>query len=431
MQGAIAASMSFPRLHPVPRAILAAFAAALALTTAGPAAAESTLFAAPTGTNEIAAAGDLSRFRYLIVNAWNHDLIARLKARNPDTKLLVYKDMSSARSYACRGGVDDALLPTGVGYCAAGAQHPDWFTTDLAGNRIEWSAWPGHWQMDVGDPGYQDAWAANVLAELRRYGWDGVFIDNTDVDHDDMYFPGKQMREYPTQPAYQAATRSFLARVGPRLTSAGFLVLPNIQSHPTLVTPALWADWTQFTSGGVHQYWMRWGNGHSFGGDYWLQLQETFEQQQRAGKVFLTGTPADDAASMRWGKASFLLGWNGGPAGYGAGNWHPEWTIDIGTPTGPRYQVGTAWRREYTGGTAIANPSERQAQAVALGAAYLHPDGSPVSSVTLPPLSGMVLRRSGDDAPARVESPKLDRWHNDAPAATGSASRSRFWKWRR
>jgi Hypothetical glycosyl hydrolase family 15 len=353
-----------------------------------------TLFAAPIGTNEIAVAGDLSRFQYVIVNAWNHDLISRLKAKNAEIKLLVYKDMSSSRSYACRDGADDELLPAGVGYCWADANRPDWFTTDSAGDRIEWSAFPGSWQMDVGDPGYQDAWAANVLAELRRYGWDGVAIDNVDVDHAAGYFPGREMREYPTPASYGAATRSFLARVGPRLMDEGYLVLPNIQANPDLATPALWRDWTQFTSGGVHQYWMKWEHSGHFGGEYWLQLQETFEQQQRAGKIFLTGTPADDdAASMRWGRASFLLGWNGRAAGFGAGNWHPDWTIDIGSPAGPRYQVGTAWRREYTGGTAIANISPDETQEVELGADYLHPDGSSVSSITLPPLSGVVLRR--------------------------------------
>ena len=365
----------------------AAFAPAQTSTT------ENTLFAAPTGMNEIEKAGDLSRFQYVIVNAFDHELIGRLKAKNPQTKLFVYKDMASTRSYACRGGVDDALLPTGVAYCDTSARHPDWFTTDPAGNRIEWSPFPGSWQMDVGNPAYQDAWAENVLQELRRYRWDGVFIDNASVDHDDFYFPGRAMQEYPTQASYQAATRSFLARVGPRLLAEGFHVLPNIQTHPKLATPALWADWTQFTSGGVHGYWMRWDNGVSFGGDYWLQLQEIFEQQQRAGKLFLTGTPADDAASMRWGRASFLIGWNGGPAGYGVGTWHPEWTIEIGTPSGPRYQVGSAWRREYTGGTAIANISDRQPQTVALGGSYQHPDGSLVSAVTLPPLSGLVLRK--------------------------------------
>jgi hypothetical protein len=369
--------------------------------------AQSTLFIAPTGTNEIVQAGDLSRFRYVIVNAWDHGLIGPLKARNPAIKLLVYKDMSSSRSQGCKAGVDQELLPTGVGYCFANSRHPDWFTTDRAGKRIQWQPWPGAWQMDVGDPRYQDAWAANVLAELRRYRWDGVFIDNTNVDPGFVYFPGRQMQEYPSQPAYQAATRSFLARVGPRLKAEGFLVMPNIQSHPSIATPALWADWTQFTSGGVHQHWMRWDDGRSFGGSYWLQLLETFESQQRLGKLFLTGTPGHDAAAMRWGRASFLLAWNGGPAGYGAGNWHPEWTIEIGTPIGPRYKVGSAWRREYTGGTALANPSERQTQTIALGGTYLLPDGSPVRSVDLPPLSGLVLRNAGSLEASRSSS--LDR----------------------
>ena len=87
-----------------------------------------------------------------------------------------------------------------------------------------------------------------------------------------------------------------------------------------------------------------------------------------------------------------MIGWSGGPAGFGAGNWHPEWTIEIGTPTGPRYRVGSAWRRDYTGGTAIANISASASQTVALGSTYLQPDGSAVNSVTLAPLTASVLR---------------------------------------
>jgi hypothetical protein len=142
---------------------------------------------------------------------------------------------------------------------------------------------------------------------------------------------------------------------------------------------------------------------------------------------------------MRWGRASFLLGWNGGRAGFVGGNWHPEWTIGIGTPSGPRYQVGTAWRRDFTGGTALANISDRQTQTVSLGASYLLADGSPVNSVTLPPLSGLVLRRSGlamaqtrAGTPSPGTSPP-DRWHE--PSARRTTSRSvvsgRFWKWPR
>jgi hypothetical protein len=233
------------------------------------------------------------------------------------------------------------------------------------------------------------------LPELRRNGWDGVLIDNAMVSITDGYCPDRHFPAYPTQASYVAATRSFLAHVGPRLRAEGFLVMPNIQAHAR-AGAGLWRDWLQFTSGGTREYWMRWGNpGSHFGGESWLELQRIFEEVQRQGKLFATGTPLDgpnDVRSMRYGRASFLLGWNGGPAGFGGGNWHPEWTIEIGVPTGPRYRVGHAWRRDFSEGTAIANISGSASQKVDLGSTYLLPDGSSVRSVTLEPLTGLVLK---------------------------------------
>ena len=46
----------------------------------------------------------------------------QLKSNNPNLKVLVYKDASVTASYACKNGVDDALLPTGVGYCYSDKQ---------------------------------------------------------------------------------------------------------------------------------------------------------------------------------------------------------------------------------------------------------------------------------------------------------------------
>jgi hypothetical protein len=359
-----------------------------------------TLVIAAIAGGDVERAGDLSRFNYVTLNAWYHHLIPDLKRQNPEIKVLVYKDMASTRSYACRGGQDDAQLPAGVGYCVADSRHPDWFAIDESGNRIEWAPYPGHWQMKVGDPDYQDAWVDNVLRELRSNGWDGVVIDNAMVEPGPFYFPSQTMRDYPTAAVYSEATRSFLARVGPRLKAEGFLVIPNIQAHATLAGVEVWRDWLRFTSGGTREYWMRSDRpGSHFGGRAWLELQQIFAEVQRQGKLFLTGTPSDgpgDVRSMRWGRASFLLGWNGGPAGFGAGDWNPEWTIEVGTPTGPRYQVGSVWRRDFTGGTALANISASASQTVALGSTYLHPDGLQVSSITLAPLTGLVLRGRGE-----------------------------------
>ena len=41
-----------------------------------------------------------------------------------------------------------------VGYCWAGANHPDWFSTDPSGARIQFCDYGGLWQMDVGSAAY-------------------------------------------------------------------------------------------------------------------------------------------------------------------------------------------------------------------------------------------------------------------------------------
>jgi putative glycosyl hydrolase-like family 15 (GHL15) protein len=349
---------------------------------------------------------DLSGYRYVLLHPYHHSLIPELKRKNPGIKVLVYKDMSSTRSYACSGGADEALIPSGVGYCWANAHHPDWFTTDQSGNRIEWGPWGGHWQMDVGSSAYQDQWFANVLSELKQNGWDGVAIDNVNDDPSG-YFGNRVSQEYPTKTAYAAATRSFLARVGPALISSGFLVLPNIQAS---ADPSVWADWTQFTSGAVRQYWMKWDSPNEdayFDGADWLAVMGILENLQRAGKIMIADTPATpwpDVRAMRYARASFLVGWDGGASALSiesgpTGRAHPEWMIDIGQPLGSRYQVGSAWRRNYTGGTAIVNISASQSQSVSLGGTYVTPEGQSVTSVTLRPLTGIVLRSNGSPSP--------------------------------
>ena len=73
---------------------------------------------------------------------------------------------------------------------------------------------------------------------------------------------------------------------------------------------------------------------------------------------------ATETGKMMYGKASFLLAWNGKGGGFfwqsnstSIDPWNPAWTTDIGTPTAARYQVGVGWRRDYSGGTVLVNPS--------------------------------------------------------------------------
>jgi hypothetical protein len=352
-------------------------------------------------SNCVESGGDLSRFAFVGLNAWFHDRIPAMKARNPSAKALVYKDMASTRSWSCGG-----LIPTGVDYCWAEANHPEWFTLDGRGRRIEWAGYPGVWQMDVGTPAYQEEWAANVIAELRANGWDGVVIDNANVD-ESPYLGGRTMWEYPTQASYQAATRSFLARVCPEVIAAGFLCLPNIQAHRVLANDDLWADWVQFTSGGTREYWMKWGTGTSgrFGGPGWSDLVRVFERVQVAGKIFLPSTyaPLTDIASIRYARASFLLAWDGGPSASivaptpeATDPWSEEATVEIGKAAGRRYFACGVWQRDFEAGKVVVNPST-SLRHVPLGGTYELPGGSRVSELDLAPRSGAVLRTPEPD----------------------------------
>jgi hypothetical protein len=110
---------------------------------------------------------------------------------------------------------------------------------------------------------------------------------------------------------------------------------------------------------------------------------------------------------MSWARANFLLFDN--PANNGAlvyelsnpenqDPYSPVWAQDVGTPSGDRFQVGSAWRRNYSGGTVVVNPTAATVT-VQLGGTYYRDDGTPTTSVTLGPTSGAILRSQGPPPP--------------------------------
>ena len=340
-----------------------------------------------------------SRYSYVILNSWQAGLIPQLKAANPGLKVLVYKDVAASLSYACNGGVDNANLPAGLGYCWTDANHPDWFLTDTTGARIEFCDFHGAWQMDVGDAGYQQRWLDNVLGDLRSASWDGVMLDDTNQS-ETWHLCGRTIAKYPSAADYAAATESFLARVGPGLRAAGYLALPNIALDDwwTAAGKARWDRWVSYCSGAVQEYFTKWGrdSGRWFTDDGvhddWSLRQALFARAQALGKTFVgvTYAPSSDLRSMRYARASFLLDWNGGASALVFEPTTPEaqdpyaeqWTTDLGTPTGARVKVGVAWKRTFTGGVVVLNPSPSTTQTVSLDGPYVLPSGVTVTSVT-------------------------------------------------
>jgi hypothetical protein len=193
-----------------------------------------------------------SRYKIVVLNAWELDAMHQLRELNPAIHILVYKDLASTRSYpgALDNGVDATLLPTGVGYAATNRAHPDWFAVDNEGKRIEWSkAYRDHWQMAVWDPAYQQQWVSNVTAEVIRDGWDGVLADNDMAYlrfYSDQLVEGTHTRAESDQKIRNGLDR-MIDLAGNSLAAAGKFLVPNISERKSF--PERWDSASRFGGG--------------------------------------------------------------------------------------------------------------------------------------------------------------------------------------
>lgn len=96
-----------------------------------------------------------------------------LKAQNPNLKVLMYKNLSAMQSA-------DSLGNASAGITTQEARS-EWYLLNTSGQRFTFGGYAFLWAADIGDPGYQQRWADNVLAKLQAQGWDGVLIDRKSV----------------------------------------------------------------------------------------------------------------------------------------------------------------------------------------------------------------------------------------------------------
>lgn len=360
-----------------------------------------------TSTTDGVIATEAARRKFVLLNAWEADYVTKIKAANPDCICLVYKDLSSTRDYAVSGGVDDADLPAGVGYADANTNHTSWFLLNSGGSRLEYDGYEGHWQMDVGNSGYQAKWIANVVANATAHGFDGVIADNA-LFTADAYHEGVVSPTYPTDAAMKAAYLSMLAAVQDGLHDAGLLFAANLTNMRTV--PGTWNDYMAHLDGAWDEFWLSFSSADVLP-DYdqgWnVQVAEIVDNEA-SGKFTLVQPhyTAGDTNVRRYTLASYLLG-NGGRSGFvdvevtdGYGDpstWHPEYDFDLGAPVGPYYPVPSrsgCFRRDFTAGTAVvnANSTGSSSLSITLGGSYRNEAGSTVTSVSLAGTRGAILR---------------------------------------
>ena len=345
---------------------------------------------------------EAARRSYVVLNAWETDLAARLKKANPKIQTFVYKDLSSTRSYACSGGTDDADLPTGVGYCAA---DPSWFLTDSRGNRLEYGGYAGHWQMDVGNAGYQNAWADNVVASSVKV-FDGVMMDNA-LFACDTYHEGVCPAAYPTDAAMREAYLSMLANTRQKFVDAGLKTVANMSN--ARLHEGAWEAYVEHLDGGFDEWWLTFGDNDLLS-EYpqgWSRQLAQITANEAKGKITWVQPHHSGAEQpFRYAFASYLLAKGEHAAiseiekvdGYdGPSRWRAEYDWNLGAPLGAHHEVAAnVHQRDFECGTVIVNANRTGSAPITVRLAETETDerGAQVTHVVLPGTTGTVLRKT-------------------------------------
>jgi hypothetical protein len=369
-------------------------------------------------TGQASYLGDTSGYRYVILQEYMYAHVAAIKAANPNTKVLAYMETPVTKVQSCGSSSPSAYLPHdsfGVNYCYASAYHPEWFLQNTSGQRLTYSDYASYSAMDIGNTAYQSTWAKNVIAAVKADGFDGVYMDDVNT------YPGHgingQISKY-TDQAYGQAMVNFEAAVAPQIRSSGLLAAANVSANP-------WTSWQRTYGLDIaaqlniynREHYSRYGdicgpfsarfNTTANNGTPPLVSELNYDQAVQAAGARLTGidygyTPAtsSDLATMTYGRAAFLLAWDGTDGGAyiyrpcgDVDPANPRWMIDVGTPTTASVLSGAVFSRSFTKGLVYLNPSPDTSVTVSVPAGYEDAFGTSVSgSTTLAPETALVLR---------------------------------------
>lgn len=342
----------------------------------------------------------------VVLNSWDFRLIPALKRDNPEVQVWVYKDLSGVRSDdctvrdgncgTCAPGVTDSIyLSSGMGYCWVRRNHPDWLLDAAATSRpLEFTGYPKTWETDYGNASYQREWVHNVLVDIRDHGWDGVVVDNALTTADAYGVATK----YPTDAAVQAATYSALQRIGPALRDAGVPAVFNVGYAPAF--PGLWQRWLGPVSGLKQEFYLSSSTRPNATGSEWSIYEDEVSScvAQHKSCWFHAGEFSDavTAQTRQYTLASFLLATDGrqyfSAGGVTSRSLEPR--LALGGRLSEMFQVGASWRRYFSDGVAVVNPS-MSTLVVQLDGTYLNA-GRLVDTVVLGPASGAVLPAAED-----------------------------------
>jgi hypothetical protein len=328
--------------------------------------------------------------------------VGQMHAANPNLVILAYENSTF---------VDKGLDPNGTA-------HPNsWYLRNCAGHKLRSKGY-GSWLMDPRNirRSWFDDRVAAAKAILSTSHYDGIFLDMLGpfpttgtyvydaVTHATTRpaIPGSKPCRNWTDKGWMDATGTLAQRIhlatGRPVWGNGINTGPWYFTKPTRhlesYTSGLMAEaFVRGAESGVKAFWNE---------TQWKQDVDMLVQANASGhpvlavtKVWVPASAAQIAAWHRYALATFLLG--AGPTSYfefrsdrSLSDDDPWCRAAIGTPVGGYGKIGGVYRRDFTSGRVLVNPTNATVR-VSLGRTFRTLEGTLVTNVTFGPHTGAIL----------------------------------------
>jgi hypothetical protein len=330
--------------------------------------------------------------RYSVMVMWSDSAryVGQLHRLNPRLQILMYQNVPFSTASDQTGGMNCTTVPQDLA-------HPGWLARTASGAPVTAG---GNYSTNVGNRGYQRACITHAIASAKARGFNGVFLDGVCASFSWTVPSGVTAHpvQFPTDAAYQSAVYSLLSYAGPAVHAAGLKLYANVSAADS----AQWAKWNGPLDGAMEESWTDGGLGLAQQVPWWRQKLTNAAWSQAHGKYVLLHSYNRTETGNTYGLAAMLLVANGRVSYTTSTNyvttaaWLPEYTTaqHLGAARG-RYRVlrSGAYERVFAHGIVLVNPSRHRIGSVALRGRYSGTHLRHVRSVSLAPLSAVILTR--------------------------------------
>ncbi len=289
------------------------------------------------------------------------------------------------------------------------SEHPEWILRDSAGHPLyipsgcSGGSCP-QYAGDISNPAFRHAWIEELKGEVAK-GYRGVFVDDVNMvmevgnGNEESVAPIDRSTGQPMTPeVWRGYMARFMQEVRAQLP--GTEIVHNAiwcaAEHAGTANANIRAEIESanyiFLERGANDSGLTGGEGQ-----YSLKAFLSFVDQVHAvGRGVVMDGTSSTPQGLTYNLANYFLVSGGDDAVSGDAqtpeNWWSGWSVELGEALGPRYAWNHLTRRDFAGGMVLVNAPGEPTQTIALPTPMRDAEGVTVSSVTLGPGSGAILR---------------------------------------